>query len=77
MFNTILRTVSYPLQCKNAKVLALPKSANEFRPISILPFISKFLNQCYMSRLVSFYVKIIFSSNFNLDTGPGITACQR
>ena len=41
MFNTILSTASYPLQWKNAKVLALSKSANEFHPISILPFMSK------------------------------------
>ena len=41
IFNTILKTSSYPIQWKQAKVIPIPKACNEYRPIAILPFISK------------------------------------
>lgn len=43
IFNTILTTSQYPNTWKYAKVIPIPKSKSckEFRPISILPFLSK------------------------------------
>lgn len=41
IFNTILTTSIYPDLWKWAKVIPLPKSNREYRPISVLPFLSK------------------------------------
>ena len=41
LFNTIIMTSKYPSSWKNAKVIPVPKSNNEFRPISILSYLSK------------------------------------
>ena len=77
MFNTILRTASYPLQWKNAKVLALPKSANEYRPISILPFMSKVFEAMLHEQISEFLCENNVLIQFQSVYRPGITACQR
>lgn len=41
IFNKILTSSCYPLKWKIAKVIPLPKSRSEYRPIAILPFLSK------------------------------------
>ena len=41
IFNTILTFSVYPIQWKEAKILPLPKTSGEYRPIAILPFLSK------------------------------------
>lgn len=41
MFNTILTKSVFPDAWKKAKIVPLPKSNNDFRPISILPLLSK------------------------------------
>ncbi|XP_075150566.1 uncharacterized protein LOC142224667 [Haematobia irritans] len=43
LFNTIITTGNYPMGWKHAKVIPIPKSNanNEYRPISILPYLSK------------------------------------
>lgn len=41
IFNTILTKSSYPSTWKQSKIIPLPKTNNEFRPIAILPFLSK------------------------------------
>jgi len=43
IFNTALMTSTFPDIWKNAKVIPIPKSSSDFRPISILPFLSKAL----------------------------------
>ena len=71
MFNTILRTASYPLQWKNAKVLALPKSANEFRPISILPFMSKVFESMLHEQISEFLCENNILTQFQSGYRPG------
>lgn len=41
IFNTVITTSCFPNNWKYAKIIPTPKSINEFRPISILPFLSK------------------------------------
>jgi len=41
IFNSILTSSNYPVAWKSAKVLPVPKSGNELRPICILPIVSK------------------------------------
>lgn len=41
IFNTILTTSYFPSQWKCSKILPIKKTISEFRPISILPFLSK------------------------------------
>ncbi|XP_052856050.1 probable RNA-directed DNA polymerase from transposon BS isoform X11 [Drosophila gunungcola] len=40
-FNTVLTKSTYPDCWKAAKIIPIPKSNNEYRPISILPYLSK------------------------------------
>ena len=41
IFNTILTTSSFPKIWKKAKIIPVEKTSNEYRPIAILPYISK------------------------------------
>lgn len=41
IFNTIIIKSTYPQSWKYAKIIPIPKSNNEYRPIAILPFLSK------------------------------------
>lgn len=41
IFNHIILTSTYPKRWKQAKVLPKPKSPSEYRPIAILPYLSK------------------------------------
>ncbi|XP_075162960.1 uncharacterized protein LOC142235586 [Haematobia irritans] len=41
LFNMILTTGNYPSAWKYAKIIPTPKTSDEYRPISILPFLSK------------------------------------
>ena len=41
IFNYIIRTSEFPASWKKAKIIPIPKSSNEYRPIAILPFLSK------------------------------------
>lgn len=41
IFNKILTTSIFPTSWKTAKIVPLPKSDSDFRPIAILPFLSK------------------------------------
>ena len=48
LFNTCLRTSQFPSEWKAAKIIPIPKSAqarsaDEYRPISILPVVAKVL----------------------------------
>ena len=68
--NTILRTGSYPLQWKNPKVLALPKSSNEFSPISILPFMSKVFESILHEEICGFLSKNNILTQFQSGYRP-------
>lgn len=41
IFNTIITKSIYPAHWKTAKIIPIPKAGNEYRPIAILPYLSK------------------------------------
>lgn len=41
LFNTIITTSCYPTKWKHSKIIPIPKSKSEYRPIAILPYLSK------------------------------------
>lgn len=53
VFNTILTTGIFPQQWKLAKIIPIPKNSlcDEFRPISILPFLSKVCERIMQKQL--------------------------
>lgn len=57
-FNFILTTGTFPSQWKLAKIIPTPKvsnpSINDFRPISILPFLSKAFESILFNQITSF-----------------------
>lgn len=52
IFNTILTTSTYPTAWKQAKVIPLPKSNNEYRPIAILPYLSKVFEKIMYKQMI-------------------------
>lgn len=59
LFNTVLTTSKYPNCWKRAKVLPLPKvsepnSCSDYRPISILPFLSKAFERLLHNQISSY-----------------------
>jgi len=54
IFNTVLTTSVFPKSWKTAKVIPVPKGANDFRPISILPIFSKALEQIMAKQMMEF-----------------------
>lgn len=51
LFNSIITTSSFPSIWKYAKIVPIPKSNTEYRPIAILPFISKILEKILHNQL--------------------------
>lgn len=62
LFCTIITKSSYPAIWKHAKIVPIPKTDNEFRPIAILPFLSKIFERIMHNQLS------IFLNNNNLLT---------
>ena len=56
VFNTILTKSTFPDEWKESKITPIPKQNNEFRPISILPFLSKVIENI-MSEQINEYVR--------------------
>lgn len=54
LFNAIVTTSTYPTSWKYAKVLAIPKAGNAFRPIAILPYFSKALERLLHTQINEF-----------------------
>lgn len=55
IFNTILTTSTFPVNWKKAKVLPIPKANNDYRPISILSYLSKAF-EIIMQKQIQSYV---------------------
>lgn len=64
-FNKIFTSSVFPMQWKHAKVIPVPKSNSELRPIAIIPYLSKIMEKL-MHLQINEYI-----NNFNL-----LTACQ-
>lgn len=67
IYNFIVMTSSYPTAWKYAKVLPIPKSDKEYRPIAILPFISKAFERLLHNQINSF----IMNNNLLTDKQSG------
>jgi len=51
IFNTAITTSSFPTIWKNAKIFPIPKLNNDYRPISMLPFLSKIFENLMSSQI--------------------------
>jgi hypothetical protein len=65
MFNTVLTSSSFPAECKLSKIVLIPKKAiphqfADYRPMSILPALSKAMEIVMRNQMV------IFVDNFSL-----------
>jgi len=54
IFNTIIMTSTFPKNWKLAKIVPVAKPNGDFRPISILPYLSKVFEQILSSQIQSF-----------------------
>lgn len=54
IFNKILTTSHFPSNWKKAKIFPIPKSNSEYRPISILTFLSKAFERILHSQMTAF-----------------------
>lgn len=56
LFNSIILTNEFPSQWKKAKIIPVPKTSrgDEFRPISILPFLSKVFEKIIQKQISTF-----------------------
>ena len=67
IFNTILTKSIFPAAWKKSKVIPIHKIGNDFRPISILPFLSKCLEKILHKQISEFMI----SKNFFHDKQSG------
>lgn len=56
IFNSIVTTSNYPSGWKLAKVIPVPKNDNEYRPISILPYLSKVFERLVHNQIYKYVV---------------------
>jgi len=54
ILNCCITTSTFPKSCKIPKILPIPKSSTEYRPIAILPFLSKVFERLFANQIVSF-----------------------
>lgn len=54
LFNTIIMSSIYPLNWKHAKIVPLPKSNGEYRPIAVLCFLSKVLEKLLHKQMIKY-----------------------
>ena len=68
LFNTVLTKSTFPEHWKQTKILPIPKTHNEFRPIVILPFLSKVMKNI-MARKITYYLE---SQNYFILSQSGL-----
>ena len=76
ILNNSLSTGSFPSEWKNSQVIPLPKKANpvsfsDYRPISILPFLSKVLERLVHRQLNDFLTNNNLLNQFQSGFRPG------
>ena len=57
IFNSIITTSCFPSQWKKTKIIPIPKPQNEFRPIAILPYLSKVFESIIHEQINNFLTK--------------------
>lgn len=55
LFNTIITSSTFPSKWKHAKIIPLPKTNSEFRPVAILCYLSKVLEKLLHKQMCSFF----------------------
>ena len=65
IFNDILMQSIYHNSWKSAKMISIPKSNNDFRPISILPYLSKVFQLIIFRQMNDFFLLKINSCHIN------------
>lgn len=70
LYNSILTTSCFPKRWLHAKIIPLPKSQNEYRPIAILPFLSKVLEKLMYSQMFAYLNKFDYLSKFQSGFRP-------
>lgn len=81
IFNLSLSTGTFPEAWKTAKVTPIYKSGDRelltnYRPISLLPLLSKISNALYPIDYIFIFRNIIYCSNMSLDLGLNILVKQ-
>ena len=78
IFNVSLSSGTIPSTWKIAKIMPLPKCSNpqvsDYRPISLLPIVSKLLERCILDRIYNQIIPHYGSSQFGFRKGSS-TAC--
>ena len=67
LFNSVLTMSSFLDEWKWSKIIPIPKSNNEFRPIASLPFLSKVMENLIAKQMNN----ILVSNNFLSDSQLG------
>lgn len=67
LFNMIITTSNYPSKWKHAKIIPIPKSDNDYRPIAILPYLSKVFERLIHTQMS----KYIYDNNLLTDRQSG------
>lgn len=73
IFNESLKSCIYPNIWKTSKIIPIPKIRNpgvkDFRPISLLPIVSKILERCIFNQLKEKFFENYGSNQFGFRTG--------
>lgn len=64
VFNSILTKSCYPNSWKLAKIIPIPKSGKDYRPIAILPYISKIFERIINTQIRQYLTQHSLLSNF-------------
>ena len=67
LFNFIVTTSTFPSKWKHAKIIPVPKNNSEFRPIAILPFLSKVLERMLHKQINNY----VHANNLLFDKQSG------
>ncbi|XP_075152138.1 uncharacterized protein LOC142226129 [Haematobia irritans] len=67
LFNSIITTGQYPMEWKQAKIIPIPKPGtnNDYRPIAILPFLSKAFDHLMHKQICSILGPLLFCMFIN------------
>lgn len=57
LFNSIIMRSCFPMKWKHAKIIPIPKAKTEYRPIAILPFLSKVFEKLIHKQIILFLNK--------------------
>lgn len=74
-FNTIITKSIFPKVWKTAKILPIPKSSDDFRPIAILPFLSKVMEKILYRQMLNYLSshKLLTSKQSGFTKGKSCT----